>query len=103
MIASAKTGGTTTINAKLDSTPGKRFLVQFFSNPSGTDEGKKFIGQVRVRTDGSGNASFRFSPNSRVALGVNITATATGPGGNTSEFSAPRRVVAKQSEDREIE
>ena len=59
-----------------------------------------------------GNASFAFSPNKKVALGQRITATASGavsrralsssaevpteafPFGNTSEFSAPKKVVA---------
>ena len=43
---------------------------------------------------GSGNVSFAFSTKKQVRLGQNITATATGPGGNTSEFSAPKTVVA---------
>jgi hypothetical protein len=36
-------------------------VVRFFSNPSGTDEGKTFIGQKSVTTDASGNATFTFS------------------------------------------
>jgi len=62
MIASAKTGALkTTINARLNSTPNRTFRVQFFSNPAGGDEGKKFIGQKSVTTDGSGNVSFALS------------------------------------------
>jgi len=84
---------TTTISATLNSTPTKTFRVQFFSNPSG-NEGKKFIGQKSVTTNGSGNVSFTFSPASKVAVGQTITATATDPSGNTSEFSAPRTVAS---------
>jgi hypothetical protein len=46
-------------------------------------------------TDGSGNASIGFSTTRKVALRQNITATATNSAtGDTSEFSAPRKVVA---------
>ena len=69
-------------------------MVQLFSNPSGADEGKVFIGQKSVETDRSGNVTFAFSPAQRVALGRTITATATSPAGDTSEFSAPRTVVS---------
>jgi CSLREA domain-containing protein len=96
VITSAKTGdGSTTVRGKLNSAPNRTFKVQFFSNPSGTDEGKVFIGQKSVTTDGSGNVSFAFSPAQKVGLGRTITATATSPAGNTSEFSAPRTVVAR--------
>ena len=40
------------------------------------------------------DASFTFSTKKAIRLGQNITATATGPSG-TSEFSAPRKVVAQ--------
>ena len=94
-VSSAKTGGgTTTVRGKLNSAPNRTFVVQFFSNPSGTDEGKKFMGQKSVTTDSSGNVTFSFSPAQKVGLGRTITATATSPAGNTSEFSAPRRVVS---------
>src|SRR5215203_5749754 len=52
VISSAKTSSTkTTITGKLNSTPNKTFNIQLFSNPSGTNEGKKFIGQKSVTTD----------------------------------------------------
>src|SRR5215212_7218792 len=95
LLSSAKKGatGTTTVRGKLDSTPNKTFTVQFFSNPSGTDEGKTLLGSVAGSTHGAGDASFAFSTKKAIRLGQNITATATGAGG-TSEFSAPRKVVA---------
>ena len=95
VVRSAETGGTkTAVSARLNSAPNRTFVVRFFSNPSGTDEGKKFIGQKSVGTDGSGNATFSFSPAQKVALGRTITATATSPVGNTSEFSDARTVVS---------
>ena len=94
VLTSAKTvSGKTTINGKLNSNPNKAFTVQFFSNPSGTDEGRTPIGQKSVTTGASGNASFTFSPASKVAAGQTVTATATDASGNTSEFSAPRTVA----------
>jgi hypothetical protein len=96
LLSSAKKGaaGTTTVRGKLNSTPGKTFNIQFFSNPKGTNEGKTLLGSRTITTDGSGDVSFAFSTKKTVRLGQNITATATGPGGNTSEFSAPNQVVA---------
>jgi hypothetical protein len=67
--------------------------VQYFSNPSGGDEGKTFIGQEKVSTSADGKASFTFSPARKVGVGKTVTATATGSEG-TSEFSAPRTVVS---------
>ncbi len=95
VLSSAKTSSTaTTVKGKLNSTPGASFTIEFYSNPSGTSEGKKFIGQKSVTTDGSGNATFTISPASKVTVGQNITVTATKSAtGDTSEFSAPRTVV----------
>ena len=86
-------GDVTTIEGKLNGQPEETFKIQFFSNPSGADEGQRFIGQMKVTTDSSGNISFTKTL-AKVAVGKTITATATGPGGNTSEFSAPCKVVA---------
>ena len=99
VLSSATTSsseGKTTIKGTLNSRPGKTFKVQFFSNSpfSGAAEGQKFIGQKKVETNRKGNASFTFSLSEATQTGVNITATATGPGGNTSEFSAPIAVTA---------
>jgi CSLREA domain-containing protein len=100
VLSSAKTvSGKTTIAGKLISTPGKTFKIQFFSNPKGTNEGKKFIGQKSVSTDGSGAVTFTFSLATAVKAGTNITATATDPAGNTSEFSAPRTVGLASGSD----
>ena len=97
VLSSAKKGatGTTTVRGTLNSTPNKTFNVQFFSNPEGTDEGKTLLGSKSVTTDGTGNVSFTFSTTKAIRLGQNITATATSPSGDTSEFSAPRKVVAQ--------
>jgi hypothetical protein len=96
VITSAKTLlGETTIKGNLNTRPNAGYLIRFFSNPSGTDEDKKFIGQKSVTTDASGNVSFTFTPSSVVKVGQTITATATNASnGNTSEFSDPRTVAS---------
>jgi len=99
VITSARTSSTaTTISAKLNSQGNTPYIVQFFSNPSGTNEGKTFIGQKSVATDASGNVSFTFKSNKKVAVGRTITVTATrnffSIPSDTSEFSSPRKVVA---------
>lgn len=93
VIASAEnTGGQTSITGNLNSKPNETFVIRFFSSPSG-NEGKTFIGQKNVTTNAVGNASFTLTPARAVARGQRITATATDPGGNTSEFSAPKTVA----------
>ncbi len=89
------TGGTTTVSGHLNSTPNRSFLLQFFANPPGGDEGQTFLGQLSVTTNRNGDASFDFTPPRRVGRvgeGKTITATATDPRGNASEFSPPRTV-----------
>jgi hypothetical protein len=87
------------LRGTLGSTPGKSFLIQFFSNPAGTDEGRTLIGETSVTTDGSGNASFELATSAPVGAGESITATATdGALGNTSEFSAPVSVVGANTD-----
>ena len=95
VITSAITSdGKTTIRGTLNSRPNKTYKLQFFSIPSGQDEGKKFLGQKKVETSRKGIASITFSSSEALAVGQAITATATGPGGNTSEFSVARSVSA---------
>jgi hypothetical protein len=74
----------------LNSIPNTAFRLEFFANPtwdpSGHGQGKDFLGSQMITTDAQGNASFTFSftPISGEPI---ITATATDPAGNTSEFS----------------
>ena len=87
-VLSANAGGT--IQAVLQSNANSQFRVEFFSNqscdPSGHGEGRIYLGARILTTDGSGSAVATFDTNASV--GEYITATATGPGSNTSEFSA---------------
>jgi CSLREA domain-containing protein len=91
--ASLNAGGTVTVSGSLNSTPGTTFTVQFFSSsqadPSGFGEGKTFFGEkTDVVTDPiSGDATFSFTSANAVPAGQVVSATATDPDGNTSEFS----------------
>ena len=94
VLTSAKTvSGKTTITGKLGPNPNSGHNIQFFSSPSG-NEGKKFIGEKSVTSDGSGNATFTFSPASAVPVGQIITATVKNQSLSTSEFFAPRKVTS---------
>jgi HYR domain len=85
-------GGITNVAGTLQSTPNSTFRVEFFASdidPLGLPaEGQQFLGFTNVPTDASGNASFNASLNVLVSNGRLVTATATDPIGNTSEFSA---------------
>jgi hypothetical protein len=97
VLSSAKrtATGKTVVKGNLNSNPGQTFYVQFFSNPKGTNEGQKLLGTKSVPTDGAGNVSFAFATMKKVSLGQSITATVTSSTTeDTSEFSAPRKVVA---------
>jgi len=77
------------LKGRLISTPNSAFTVQFFSaarcDSSTPIQGEKYLGEVNVTTDSSGN-SIEFSVPSPLA-GQTITATATDQNNNTSEFS----------------
>ena len=95
VVTSAKSGRGTTIKGNLNSNPNVLFTIQFFSSPKGETEGKTFLGQRSVSTDGSGKAPFSFQFKKKVAAGQNVTATATKNfTGDTSEFSAAKGEVA---------
>jgi len=62
LLSSARTGGLkTTIKGKLDSLPAKSYTVEFYSNPSNTNEGKKFIGETTFQTSVDGLQTFILS------------------------------------------
>jgi CSLREA domain-containing protein len=94
VISATTSGGTTSIKARLNSTPSDPFFIQFYANSSG-NEGKTLIGSKSVSTDSNGNVTFTFVPSQAVPAGRKVTATALDVvNGNTSEFSAPKGVVA---------
>ncbi len=84
-------GGMTHIAGTLNSLANTPFRIEFFSSdaldPSGYGEGENFIGSKDVTTSASGDASFN-TAFAQIGAGERVTATATDPNGNTSEFSA---------------
>jgi hypothetical protein len=83
--------GMATIKGTLNSTANTMFRVELFANDmvDGTDfgEGKTYLGFANVMTNAGGNGSFTVMV-PKVVGQPHITATATDPNGNTSEFSA---------------
>ncbi len=90
--------GDKTIAGTLDSTPDTTFRLEFFLNsepdPSGHGEGERFLGAQDVTTDASGKVAFSFASPSSLPDGQFISATATDPANNTSEFSGVVLVTA---------
>ena len=101
---SAGVGGTSTVIGTLNSTPNTDgFRVEFFANaapdPSGFGQGAVFLGSALVNTDGAGNATID-APVLAVPAGMPfVTATATDPSGNTSEFSSAIAVANAATSD----
>jgi CSLREA domain-containing protein len=80
-----------TVTGSLDSSAATTYRVQVFAadscDPSGYGPGQDFVGTALVTTDGTGHGSFTLTTDPFDPTKV-LTATATDPDGNTSEFSA---------------
>jgi CSLREA domain-containing protein len=92
VLTSAVAGiGSTTITGTLNSTPNTTFRIEFFASDapdaSGFGEGQTFLGFTTVTTDGNGDVGFSVSLPVTVSTTQVVSATATDPAGNTSEFS----------------
>ena len=94
IIASAiPSGGNTTVVGTLNSLANTTFTIDFYVNqvclsrPQGFREGQEYLGATEVTTDGSGNATIDVVLPVPIGPGSPVTATATSPEGNTSEFS----------------
>ena len=97
VLTFAGSGSNTVVNGTLNSRPNTTYRLEFFASaatdPTGFGEGETFIGATDVTTDGNGNANFTFLRVIPLPVGQFITATATSPNGDTSEFSQARPVV----------
>jgi IPT/TIG domain/S-layer homology domain len=98
IIASAiSSGGSTTIHGTLNSLANTTFAVDFYANvaclgrPQGYREGQTYLGAADVTTDSSGNGVIDVDLPVTIDPGAVVTATATSPDNNTSEFS--QRIV----------
>jgi CSLREA domain-containing protein len=88
----------TVLEGTLTGTPFTSYDLDFFANdasdPNGFGQGQTFLESITVRTDETGSAPFRDRLELAVPVGQWITATATDPAGNTSQFSQELPVVA---------
>ncbi len=80
----------TLIRGALDSGAGKTYALEFFASPSGNTngygEGQVFLGKTNL-TLAAGSTNFAFTLPASVPTNWVVTATATDPANNTSEFS----------------
>ncbi len=83
--------GGTQVQGTLNSAANTTYTIDFYSSPSadasGYGQGQKYAGSTVVTTDANGNASFTVVLKPAIANGRALSATATDPGGNTSEFA----------------
>ena len=100
LSSAVSSGGSTTIQGSLNSTPDRDFIIDFYSNavPDATNygEGEDWIGSTTVHTNaGSGSIPFNVTlPSVTVPGGYYITATATDDvTDDTSEFSQVQYVA----------
>ncbi|HEX3231255.1 MAG TPA: Calx-beta domain-containing protein, partial [Pyrinomonadaceae bacterium] len=96
VTAAINSNGITTITGTLNSEADTGYRLEFFANAqcgqTGYGEGQTYLGAAGVTTSGH-NATFSVAfPG--VSIGQVVTATATDPNGNTSEFSQCRQVTA---------
>jgi hypothetical protein len=101
VLTSAVTSGTSTVVSGTfgeASEPNFPQTFDFYANPaadpSGYGQGKTYLGSASVTTGANGNASFLVTFPTATTAGQVISATATDPNGNTSEFSADMTVQA---------
>jgi titin len=97
VLTNVYSGTATQIRGTLNSGTGKTYLLQFFSNPSGNalgyGEGQVFLGQTNLTLGATCSSNFTVLLPVCVPAGWVVTATATDPANNTSEFSAWTNVV----------
>ncbi len=83
--------GSPVISVNLDSQSNTQYSIDFYRSPtcdpSGYGEGQQYLDTWLVTTGGSGQAAFEVDLTGRVSPGNGVSATASDPKGNTSEFS----------------
>ncbi|HEX9386976.1 MAG TPA: hypothetical protein VF918_11705 [Anaerolineales bacterium] len=85
------TGKGILIQGALLSTRNTTYRLEFFYNDvcdlSGYGEGETYLGFVNVKTNSTGHVNFKITLPTSLPAGRFVTATATDPANNTSEFS----------------
>jgi hypothetical protein len=94
--AIAVNGSDRSVEGNLASNPNTDYVLNFYSNSeadaSGYGEGETWLGSLDVHTNAQSTVDFTF-PLTANELGRFITATATDPAGNISEFSLASEIV----------
>ena len=84
-------GSSTVVAGTLNSAANQLYFVDVYRNPvpdpSGHGQGQFYFGTVNVTTDGSGNVGFALTNTAGNYARQYLSATATSPNGDTSEFS----------------
>ena len=95
-ITAATPGSTTVITGTLTSLASTTYTLDFYadSTPDITfyGPGQTYLGSTSVTTNSSGTASFTATLSAATTTGQWVTATATDPSGDTSEFSGDRQL-----------
>jgi hypothetical protein len=87
VLAGASTAVTGSLHSRADTSFTLDFYASAEADPSGFGEGQRYLGSAVVTTDTDGNALFEVTLEAGTVPGESLTATATDPSGNTSEFS----------------
>ncbi len=91
ILTQAVSGNGTGVRGTFDSFAGKTYRLQFFANPSCdaslSGEGQIYLGDKVLITNPGCTTNFVATLPGNVPIGYVITATATDPANNTSEFS----------------
>jgi hypothetical protein len=93
MLGVAEAGSVTTITGTFTEAaePYTTLTLDFYANSaadsSGYGQGQRYLGSAQVATDSAGNKNFVVNLGAATSAGEFISATATGPKGNTSEFA----------------
>ncbi|TAK99378.1 MAG: hypothetical protein EPO07_10900, partial [Verrucomicrobia bacterium] len=98
VLTQAVSGSNTGVRGSLDSAANATYRLQFFASPScdalGNGEGQIYLGDKLITAGGNCSNSFVATLPVAVPVGYVITATATDPTNNTSEFSLCQTVAA---------
>jgi hypothetical protein len=87
--AVALSGGMIQVTGTFTSLANSTFTIDFYGGPSsaGGDQGQTYLGSATVTTDANGQATFTVVLAAPTTSGEVVTATATDPVNDTSEFS----------------
>ena len=91
IVEARVSSGMLRVRGNLDSAPSSGYTLEFFASPTcssaGASQGRTSLGTANVSTDASGTVAIDLNLQLSQPIVGFVSATATGPGNNTSEFS----------------